>query len=451
MKRSFFTIITLAACAFSPACQSMLDDVKPKHAIPSESLTDDDLGKLTNGVLYQMEDLTVAAWFDGDYLAENFGDGPGFSYSDVHADTASTSSATAKSRWQAAFTRLNSVNELLAAANKASASAAATEAKGTAYFCRAYIYYLLVTRFGNVPLITEPTNETVPISEQSKVWTRIVEDLKSAAGLLGDFHSIYFPSKEACYAMLAKVSLWLGDREEAINYAETVFASGRFKPATTSVEWASMFISGTSSSEIIFALANERSSSYLRLFERTNDTDGSWNYSAATELFYGLYADNAVKGGDIRKDPTFNESEPSRIIKFPNGNMSLGQFIDNNAPSSSPLVVLRLADVYLTKAEAQGNTDDGKATLKEFMGYRYENLALPETMTDLEYQNMLLDENQREFYAEGRRWFDIKRTGRTDLYKEWNGRDHLLLWPIPQDERDLAGHDRYPQNPGYAE
>ncbi len=451
MKKPIFTIMVLAVCVTMSACSGMLDDIKPKHAIPSESLTDDDLGKLTNGVLYQMEDLTVAAWFDGDYLAENFGDGPGFSYSDVHADTASASSATAKSRWQAAFTRLNSVNELLAAANRASASAAATEAKGTAYFCRAYIYYMLVTRFGNVPLLTEPTNGVVPISDQAKVWARVAEDFKSAAEYLGSFHSIYFPSKEACYAMLAKVNLWLGETETAVGYAEQVFASGKFKPASTSYDFASMFVSGTSGSEIIFALANERSSSYLRLFERTNDTDGSWNYSAPAELFYGLYADNAVKGGDIRKAPTFNENEPLRIIKYPNGNMSLGQYIENNAPSSSPLVLLRLADVYLTKAEAQGNADGGKATLEEFMGFRYENLALPESMTDLEFENMLLDEYQREFYAEGRRWFDIKRTGRTDLYKEWNGRDYLLLWPIPQDERDLAGHDRYPQNPGYAE
>ena len=64
-------------------------------------------------------------------------------------------------------------------------------------------------------------------------------------------------------------------------------------------------------------------------------------------------------------------------------------------------------------------------------------------------QNLVLDENNREFYAEGRRWFDIKRTKRTDLYKTWNGRDYLLYWPIPQDEIDLVGKEAYPQNPGY--
>lgn len=72
----------------------------------------------------------------------------------------------------------------------------------------------------------------------------------------------------------------------------------------------------------------------------------------------------------------------------------------------------------------------------------------------------ILDENRREFYAEGHRWFDIKRIGlrhhSADFpkwidkqYSEWNGRDFLMYWPIPQDERDKAG-GAYTQNPGYS-
>lgn len=126
----------------------------------------------------------------------------------------------------------------------------------------------------------------------------------------------------------------------------------------------------------------------------------------------------------------------------------MGQFIANDDPSASPIMVFRLADAYLTKAEAQG-ASAGLATMKTFMTNRYAAVDLPASMDEKEFQNLVLDENNREFYAEGRRWFDIKRTGRTDLYKTWNGRDHLLYWPIPQDEIDLVGEDVYPQNPGY--
>ena len=105
--------------------------------------------------------------------------------------------------------------------------------------------------------------------------------------------------------------------------------------------------------------------------------------------------------------------------------------------------------MYLAKAEAQG-TSEGLATMKTFMESRYASVSLPSSMTELEFQNLVLDENNREFYGEGRRWFDIKRTKRMDLYKEFpeNG-DYLLYWPVPQDEINLVGKDAYPQNPGY--
>lgn len=451
MKRIIYTVMALAAMTAASGCSGMLDDVKPKHAIPAESLTDDDLGKLTNGVLYQMENLVHAFWFDGDYLGENFGDGPGFTYSDVHADIESASSSLAKSRWQTAFTSLNQVNELLKAANNAaSQSETVNTAKGTAYFFRAYIYFQLVTRYGNVPIILEPTTEVIPISEQAKVWKQIETDLGEAESYLGSFYSMYYPSKEACYALMAKVCLWQGRNSDAVTYADMVLGNSSLKPVETPEDFADMFISGTKSTETILTLANQRTTSYKRLFESVNDTDGSWNYAPSADAFSSLYNDDAYRQGDIRHAATFSDEEPLRVIKFPNGNTSMHQFIANPAPSESPLMVLRLADVYLTKAEAQGNVD-GLATLDEFLKTRYENVALPTSMTESEYQNMLLDEYNREFYAEGHRWFDIKRTGRTDLYKMWNGRDFLLLWPIPQDERDLAGHDKYPQNPGYAE
>jgi hypothetical protein len=128
----------------------------------------------------------------------------------------------------------------------------------------------------------------------------------------------------------------------------------------------------------------------------------------------------------------------------------MNQFIVNAKASNSPLVMFRLADAYLIRAEALG-PESGLKVLKEFMEHRYSSVTLPSSMGEKEYQNLILDENNREFFGEGRRWFDIKRTGRTDLYDTWNGRDFLLYWPIPQKERDIAGKDVYPQNNGYSD
>ena len=71
----------------------------------------------------------------------------------------------------------------------ASASAASTEneavraAKGTAYFCRAYLYYQLVIRYGNLPILTSPTMEVVPLSNEDRVWAQIISDLETEYNL----------------------------------------------------------------------------------------------------------------------------------------------------------------------------------------------------------------------------------------------------------------------------
>lgn len=444
MKRIF---IFGALALLLAGCSSQLDQIRPKDKISSAAVNEADLSKLTNGILNRMESLTVSFWCDGDYLGENFTAGPGFDYADVHGEIVSSSSSWAKSRWQTGFVAIMHINELLKSANSASAESAATlQAKGTAYFCRAYVYYELVSRFGGVPILTEPSMGVVPISPEADVWAQIIADLHEAEKYLDPVSNVYRPSDEACWALLSKVYLWTGDKAKAIEYADKLINS-KFVLSKTSNEFAGMFVAGQSSKEIIFALANKRTSSQLRLFEKMNDTDASFNYSMAEELRTDLFADKNGTG-DIRKDPTYNPAFPVRIIKFPNGGQNMGQFIANDDPSASPLMVYRLADAYLTKAEAQG-ASAGLATMKTFMESRYATVTLPASMNDKEFQDLVLDENNREFYAEGRRWFDIKRTKRTDLYKTWNGRDHLLYWPIPQDEIDLVGKEAYPQNPGY--
>lgn len=459
MMRTIKIISILAAALLSLAgCSKALDSVRPKDKIPSDQLNEADLDKLTAGILYKMEGLLNSFWWDGDYLGENFGDGPGFTYQDFFGDIVDPNADTPSSRWKTGFNNLHSFNEVYQSALAASDQNAEVvrTAKGTALFCRAYTYYILVIRFGNLPVIVKPTTDVTPfaIGDEAKVWKQIEEDLLAACDFLPEFSSPFYPSKEACWTLLSKVYLWTKDYPNAVIYADKVLDNSILKLSQNSNEFANMFCYGNTSNEIIFSLANKRTSSQIRLFTTVNDTDASFNYSLATNLRTSLFADTAEKAGDIRKDPTFNPAYELRIIKFPNGGKDMGQFVKNEGPSQSPIMVFRLADVYLTKAEAQSHTSasDAIATLTEFMGKRYATVTLPSTMEAKALENLILDENNREFVAEGHRWFDIKRTGRTDLLQQWNGRDHLLYWPIPQDQRDLAnadGNNNYPQNPGY--
>ena len=446
MKKIFF--IAIALLTVLSGCTKMLDEIAPKNAIKADTLNESDLGKLTNGVRYRMETLARCLWFRGDWLAENYISGPGFDVADVHADTQAAASSIALDDWRDCFTVLNDVNQLLASAT--GSDEVALEAAGNAYFFRAWIYYSLVTRYGGVPRITSPTMAVVPISKEDDIWEQIITDCRSAIEKLQETNSIYYPSKDAARILLARALLWKGQNADAASLAGEVISSKRYTLERKPADFAKMFVFGTGSKEIVFALANIRSTSYNLLYERVNDTDGSWNYSPAPKYYDGLFEDNDFHSQDIRKDATFSAEDRTRVIKFPNGGNGMNQFVENAKAANSPIVLLRLADAYLIRAEALG-PGEGRAVLEEFMKSRYASVNIPVSMSARDWQDLLLDENNREFYGEGRRWFDIKRTGRTDLYDTWNGRDFLLYWPIPQKERDIAGKDKYPQNPGYSE
>lgn len=461
MKKILY-IVTLAL-AFS-ACSKMMDEVAPKGQISTDKLTEKDLSLLTNGTLHQYEAFLSNVWTEGDYLAENFGSGPGFSYPDPHGETQSASASIPLSRWQYCYGKLNYANLLiksaLAAANQESSDV--KTALGTGYLFRAMIYSALVQRYGGVPIIkTSGSLEIVPRSSEEEVWAMILEDLDLAEGYLSEFHSFAYPSKEACWVLRSKVCLWIGEYEEAEVYADKVVGSGKFVLGSTSEDFASMFVNGTSSREIIFAPINIRSSSYIRIYEKMNDTDGSYNYSPSSWCYSNLFADNTYAEGDIRLRPTFSDSDSRPIIKFPNGQD--GQFIANPDPSQSPIMCWRLADAYLLKAEAQwaqGHNSEAAATLESFMKYRYAKVTVPSTLDKDAVEALILDENRREFYAEGHRWFDVKRIGLNHhsddfsdwietQYSEWDGRDFLIYWPIPQVERDKSA-GVYTQNAGYS-
>jgi len=194
-------------------------------------------------------------------------------------------------------------------------------------------------------------------------------------------------------------------------------------------------------------LANIRTTGLLLLFQDLNDTDQTWPYAPTEECYDNLYADTAEKSNDIRKEAVFSPVDDQRVVKFPNG--LPGQFIDNDNATQSPIIVTRIAEMHLIKIEALKNTSGGRQALTSFLEKRYATVTLPTSMSDLEFQNFILDERHREFYGEGFRWYDLKRTNRLDLFKSLNGRNYLMYFPIPQNERDLAGYENYPQNTGY--
>ena len=281
MKR--FYMINYLLCGicllWMTGCSNMLDEMRPKDKIPQDALSESDLTKLLNGVYAEMEELVFKFYMDGDVKGENFKAGPGFSMNDPMS--MAPSSKDVLGQWQKCFTALKQVNFLVetyeASSNKD--SQVVKQTGGTGYYFRALIYYHLVTRWGGAPILRKRTYDVVPISPEADVWNFIKEDLGKA---------------------------------------ESVITKSNFALSTTSAEYANAFISNSNSKELIFALANKRSTGLLLFYQSVNDIDPTWDYSPSADCYSHLYADTSVKKQDIRAKAVFG-ADNSRIIKFPNG------------------------------------------------------------------------------------------------------------------------------------
>jgi hypothetical protein len=128
-------------------------------------------------------------------------------------------------------------------------------------------------------------------------------------------------------------------------------------------------------------------------------------------------------------------------------------------PSPQNYILVRLADILLLKAEALNELGDvnGAAQLVNQIRGRVD---LPDTQASTQEAMRLAIEKERrlELAFEGKRWFDLKRTGRAiEVINNAIGPDgnkfgynltqNGLLWPIPQSELDK--NELLTQNPGY--
>ncbi|ADY51290.1 RagB/SusD domain protein [Pseudopedobacter saltans DSM 12145] len=122
--------------------------------------------------------------------------------------------------WKTCYEGIYRANLLLKHINKVQKISEANRnaIEGEALFLRGYYYFLLVSNFGGVPLITEPianTNNTaIPRNTVQEVYTQIVADMEKAEGMVKTIKQIGHGgrvSKSAVRGILARVNLhWAG-------------------------------------------------------------------------------------------------------------------------------------------------------------------------------------------------------------------------------------------------
>ena len=354
-----------------------------------------------------------------------------------------------------------------------------------ARFMRAFTYFQLVRGWGGVPLHTEKNlteSERITKATKQQVYAVITEDLEYAENLLPDKAALAGkPSKWAGKTLLADVYFYQAMHDKAAAKANEVIMSAKhsLEKLTVADDFNKIFGMGASSPEEIFYLRyNVSSPSELVLFTQQITTPwfGSSGYGVINwhdkAKFYTTWDDK-----DLRKSFNwYKDSKANPFVsgqpEFPTTGVTILSPKKYNNPSATiatfSLPCYRFADVLLIFAEATAQATAPSAPAMERLNmvrrraYGYDPLTpsavdykLSDYSSKSAFTNLVIQERGYETQLEGKRWFDLVRSGTVkEVMKNNINRDVAdkhLLWPIPTIEFDLnKGLDRTKdQNPGY--
>lgn len=419
-------ILLLFFSALFTACADSLN-LNPHSSISPSGVTEKDIPALRIGMYYRVQNMGDAQTFLlNDILGGSLATSTG-NPKDLINSTLSPLNSTITNAWNGYFSALYQINSLLEITDKISTTSAQLNmVKGEAHYFRAYIYFCLATHWGDVPILRKNTLDLVSRDPLSDVWAFVETDLDLAISLLGNSTSYYYVSKNAATALKARVMLSQGKNSEAAILAESLITSGKYKLDTFEKIFRKL-----SNTEIIFAMENisEESGNNISdlFYTYAHPNKGQYSLRPAPETVV-MYDGTA----DTRKTISLiNVSGSDCINKYPSGQTG-----------KDPVIISRLAEIYLISAEAQGRIV-GVSRLNDLRRFRGLTDIFP--ATDDDYIDAILLERKKELLAENFMYHDYVRTGKAQ--KVLGLLPYQLLLPIPG--KELLLNPNLTPNPGY--
>jgi len=449
------SLTLLLAVAIS--CNKKLD-VKPQNELtPAQITTADDVKALVFGAYSNLQNgntfgekfntLSELLFSDGELSFV----GTFESYGDVIDKNQTANSSAVYSMWGGSYQAINGVNLAISKIDLVD-EAERDQVLGEAEFIRALVYYELVNLFGKaytddpssdgVPIIIAPVagydsvRDKLPRATVAEVYAQIQADATDALAKLGEESDDFRANKWAALALLSRVYLSMEEYQKAGEAANEVIESGFFE-LTGSFD--KEFNNASNSPEDIFAIQQTSQSNSgvtddgITAFY-SGDPVGRGEIQVSEDYIAGILADNP----DDQRGLFFYEG--SSLSGF------TGQLTSKWRDLYKVIPIFRLAEMYLTRAEANQRTGGGigpNSALEDVNLVRGRSgagelgsVTLPD----------IINERHLELAFEGEWFLTAKRLDLTvdgGLVSENN----FLLFPIPQREIDLR--NAQPQNVGY--
>jgi len=354
---------------------------------------------------------------------------------------------------------------------------------GEAHFLRAYYYFLLVKRFGDLPIYKTGTIVGAARSPKAEVYDLIRADFEFASqNLLSKSAEVVGrATKEAAYAYLGKVLLYQKKYDEAL-------------VAFNGVTGFSLEDKGNFYNNFMDETEHGKESIFEIEFNENNGTGNKWDDAgnsggtgfAESTLrgqeygnlsWFNVYPTdnllNSYEAGDLRFGDTFyvpgsKYLNGTRTMTAQNFSTSAGirnagwkkyqnyyKKEDEATQSSINFKVMRYADILLMKAECENQRGGGSQTtaiayIKEVRDRA--GLATTITPTKDAVFAAIVHERKVEFAGEQSRFDDIMRWGNAAVELAGTGfqAGKSELWPIPNRETSSNPNIKPSNNnPGY--
>ncbi len=453
-----YFLILLAGSTFL-SCKKFVEIPPPENQLVSENAFADDrtadatvagLYSIMNAYNYQfgnaLSSSMPAMGADEFYYAFSTS-----TFDEFKHDALTPDNSYVNSFWESPYSYIYHANAILEgiAKSKTLSEATRNQLNGEAKFIRAFCYFYMVNRFGDVPLILNTdykVNTVMPRSEKSKVWEAIVNDLKDAQSLLGSEYisaERIRPNKAAATTMLARTYLYQQKWDLAEAEATKVIDDPQYKILD---DLNDVFLKN--SEEAIWQLQSvNKSTRGVNTWEGFNIVP----FSPTGRAYYNLYDElvNAFEPGDSRlTNWTKTYVTGGKTYHFP-----YKYKIRTAATVEEYSMVLRFAELFLIRAEAraqQDKLDDAKKDLDK-LRERADLLPLADGLSKEQMLATVAQERRVELFAEwGHRWFDLIRTGKAievlkPIKPDIDQDD--LLYPIPRPA--MRTNPNLDQNPGY--
>ena len=319
-----------------------------------------------------------------------------------------------------------------------------------------------------IPIITTPQSpdEMPARNTVTETFNQIVSDLTTAESLMSPSYARSGGVSSKCYfnlnvirALLARVYLYKKDWSNAAAYATKVIESGDYQ-LWTAAEYPTVWNKDAADKggEVIFEVYGAASNDYDEYWEGPSHMTNPIGYAdcAASFDLMGIFEEGDVRGstGIRGKDDgkvmfCTDKDEKSLGQMWTMKYQGKGKGDGTSTPDFSNVIVIRLSEMYLIRAEACVNGAGGTA-LSDLNAIRSNRGASLLTSAGAA---AVANERRLELNFEGHYWFDLARTTATLNYDDGVVTRNLdkssNYWALPIPKRETDVNENLVQNPGF--